>query len=322
MNKSALVLGAGGFIGSHLVKKLKDNGFWVRGVDLKYPEFSKTESDEFIIGDLRNLEFVSKIMAFPKESFDEVYQLAADMGGAGYVFTGENDANIMYNSSQINLNVVQMAIKNKIKKIFYSSSACVYNNLDQDNPNCEESMAYPANPDNEYGWEKIFSERLYMSFKKNYGLNIRIARFHTIIGINGVYDGGKEKAPYAICRKVINCENGGKVDIWGDGKQTRSFLYIDDCLNAVMKLMNSEYSYPINIGSEEIISIKNLTKMIINLSGKNINIINIDGPSGVRGRNSDNNLFRKEIGTWDQEPLKIGIEKIYNWILQDINKNK
>ena len=320
--KKALVLGAGGFIGSHLVKKLKNNDFWVRGVDLKYPEFSNTECDEFIIGDLRNLEFVSKIMNCANDSFDEVYQLAADMGGAGYVFTGENDANIMYNSSQINLNVVQMSLKNKIKKIFYSSSACVYNNLDENEPICKESSAYPANPDNEYGWEKIFSERLFTSFNKNYGLNIRISRFHTIFGTDGIYDGGKEKAPYAICRKVINCEDGGNVKIWGDGKQTRSFLYIDDCLNAVMKLMDSDYLQPINIGSEEMISINDLTKMIIDISGKKIEIINIDGPDGVRGRNSDNNLFRKEIGEWKQESLKIGIEKLYKWILQDMIKNK
>ena len=310
--KRAIVFGAGGFIGSHLVTKLKELGFFVRGVDLKYPEFSNTKADEFIIGDLRELKFVQSVI---DNTFDELYQLASDMGGAGYVFSGENDANIMYNSSQINLNV---AIEShKINKLFYSSSACVYNN-----PICEEYSAYPANPDNEYGWEKLFSERLYSSFNKNYGLNLRIARFHTIFGIEGVYDGGKEKAVSAICRKVINCENNGSIEIWGDGEQTRSMLYIDDCVNRIIKLMNSDYIYPVNIGSEEMISINNLAKMIIEISGKNINIINVKGPEGVRGRNSHNTLYKSEVGEITEVPLRDGVKKTYDWIYNQIKNNK
>jgi nucleoside-diphosphate-sugar epimerase len=328
--KYALVLGAGGFIGSHLVKKLKRDGYWVRGVDLKYPLYSKTEADDFVIGDLRQPELVSSIMLFPIQiddrvnSFDEVYQLAADMGGAGYIFTGENDANIMHNSALINLNVANESIKKNIKKLFFSSSACVYpkhNQSDPNNPNCEESSAYPADPDSEYGWEKIFSERLYSSYNKNYGLDIRIARFHNIFGEEGTFDGGKEKAPAALCRKVSKSEDG-TIEIWGDGTQTRSFLYIDECLEAVGRLMESDYTIPVNIGSEEIISINDLAKMIIEISQKDITIKNIDGPVGIMGRNSNNKLFEENVGWKVSQPLKIGIEKLYKWIYEQLEKNK
>lgn len=312
--KSALVLGAGGFIGSHLVKKLKQEGFWVRGVDLKLPEFSKTQADSFELGDLRKPDFVQYIF---DRSFDEVYQLAADMGGAGYIFTGENDANVMHNSALVNLNVAHYATLAKVKKIFYSSSACMYpehNQLDPDNPNCEESSAYPANPDSEYGWEKLFSERMFLAFNRNYDLDIRIARFHNIFGIESTYEGGKEKAPAALCRKVAQAKDGDTIEVWGDGKQTRSFLYIDDCLTAVRQLMDSDFKEPVNIGSEEMISINDLVKLISKISGKSITINNIDGPTGVRGRNSDNTLYLNNVGPNYVHPLEIGIEKVYKWI--------
>jgi len=328
--KKALVLGAGGFIGSHMVKNLKNKGYWVRGVDLKHTEFGKTEADEFIIGDLRNPLVVKEIMIAPKEkelekgSFDEVYQYAADMGGAEYVFTGDNDADIMHNSAMINLNVVEWAIKYEIKKIFYSSSACIYpkyNQMDPDNPKLNEDSAYPAAPDSEYGWEKLFSERLYLSFYKNYGLNIRIARFHNIFGPEGTWEGGKEKAPAALCRKVAQAHDGDYIEVWGDGKQTRSFLYIDECLEATHRLIKSDFMGPVNIGSEEMISINDLAQMIINISGKNLTIKNIEGPLGVRGRNSDNKLFREKIGWEPSQPLKVGIEKTYNWIKEQVKLN-
>lgn len=318
--KTALVLGAGGFIGSHLVKRLKLKNYWIRGVDLKHPDFSTTEADEFIIGDLRDPSIVESV--FDRE-FDEVYQLAADMGGAGYIFTGENDANVMHNSALVNLNVVHYATLAKVRKIFYSSSACIYpehNQLDPNNPNCEESSAYPANPDSEYGWEKLFSERLFKSFNRNYNLNTRIARFHNIFGPEGTYFGGKEKAPAALCRKVAEIPNGGTIDVWGDGKQTRSFLYIDDCIDGVFALMNSEYKEPLNIGSEEMISINDLANTIIRISGKDVKIKNIEGPEGVRGRNSDNKLIFKETKWIPKFKLEEGLTLTYDWIYKKINK--
>lgn len=338
--KKALVLGAGGFIGSYLVKRLKQDGYWVRGVDLKYPEYWDTVADEFIIGDLRSESFTSKILVSPtarfiedaENSFDEVYQLAADMGGAGYIFTGEHDADVMHNSATINLNVVNAANKLKTKRIFYSSSACMYpehNQMDPLNPNCEESSAYPANPDSEYGWEKLFSERLYLAYNKNYGLDVRIARFHNIFGPYGTWTGGKEKAPAAMCRKVA--ESSEIIEVWGDGQQTRSFLYIDDCVEATLRFMRQDlFLGPVNIGSEEMVSINQLAQIAIGISGKNIEIKNIFGeefknkygfkcPTGVRGRNSDNTLYRKKIGWEVSQPLKVGIEKTYNWINSKVN---
>jgi nucleoside-diphosphate-sugar epimerase len=323
--KTALVLGAGGFIGSHLVKRLKSEGYWVRGVDLKHPEFSPSEADEFIIGDLKNPSLVSKVIYSPNQlseqddinSFDEVYQLAADMGGAGYIFTGENDANVMHNSALINLNIVHEAVKKSIKKIFYSSSACMYpehNQLDPNNPNCKESSAYPANPDSEYGWEKLFSERLYLAFSRNYGLDVRIARFHNIFGPESTFYGGKEKAPAAICRKVADSLMDEEIEIWGDGLQTRSFLYIDECLEGVRRLMDSQFIGPINIGSDEMVSMNTLTRMVIKLAGKRAGIKNIPGPQGVRGRTSDNTLIKEKLGWEPTQPLYVGLEKTYKWI--------
>jgi GDP-D-mannose 3', 5'-epimerase len=316
--KEALVLGAGGFIGSHLVKRLKQKGFWVRGVDLKLPEFSETEADEFIEGDLRDPKLVEFVFG---RRFDEVYQLAADMGGAGYIFTGDNDANVMHNSALINLNVTHFATLSKVKKVFYSSSACIYpehNQLDPNNPNCEESSAYPANPDSEYGWEKLFSERLFMSFGRNYNLDVRIARFHNIFGPESTFEGGKEKAPAALCRKVAEAQEGGTIEVWGDGAQTRSFLFIDECIDGIFALMNSTYKQPVNIGSEEMISINDLAKTIIQLSGKNLTIKNIKGPEGVRGRNSDNNLVQEVTGWSPSMTLKQGLEKTYSWVNKQI----
>jgi len=330
--KKALVCGAGGFIGSHLVKRLKSEGYWVRGADLKYPEYSKTHADEFIICDLRDLSSAINVMQTDKSfntGFDEIYQLAADMGGAGYIFTGENDANVMHNSATINLNIVSTAVKfKKMPKIFYSSSACIYpayNQEDPENPKCFEDSAYPAAPDSEYGWEKLFSERLYLSFHRNYGLNVRIARYHNIFGPEGTWQGGKEKAPAALCRKVAECEDNGTIEVWGDGKQTRSFLYIDECVEATRRLMESNFMGPVNIGSEEMVSINDLAKITIKVSGKNLKISNLEGfdfekkygfkcPVGVRGRNSDNNLIRSKLG-WDySKKLITGIEKTYAWI--------
>jgi len=331
--KKAVVMGAGGFIGSHMVNRLKSEGYWVRGVDLKYPEFSETQADDFVVGDLRDMEVVSNVI---DNDMDELYQFAADMGGAGFVFTGENDADIMHNSGLINLNVVMECVKKNVKKIFYSSSACMYpeyNQEDPDNPNCEESSAYPANPDSEYGWEKLFSERLYKAFERNYGLNIRIARFHNIFGVEGTWDGGREKAPAAMCRKAIITEEGDSMEVWGNGLQTRSFLYIDECIEAVRKLMESNFTEPVNIGSEEMISINNFAQMAINISKKDIKIHNIDGkefedkygfptPLGVKGRNSDNRLFRENIGWEPTQSLLDGMEKTYKWIEKQIRGNK
>jgi nucleoside-diphosphate-sugar epimerase len=320
MSKRALVLGAGGFIGSHLVKRLKKEGFWVTGVDLKLPEYSPTEADLFIVADLRKQQVCADIVNRP---FSEVYQLAADMGGAGYIFTGEHDADVMHNSASINLNIAYYAKRAGVQKIFYSSSACIYpteNQTDPDNPNCAEASAYPANPDSEYGWEKLFSERMYLSFARNYGLNVRIARFHNIFGPEGPWCGGKEKAPAAICRKVAETPNGGEMEMWGDGKQTRSFLYIDECLDGVRKLMDSQFEGPVNIGSEEIITINGLAEMAMDISGKKLKIKHIDGPIGVRGRNSDNKLIYEKLGWEPTKPLKEGIEKTYRWIESEIEK--
>jgi GDP-D-mannose 3',5'-epimerase len=330
--KTALVMGGGGFIGSHLVKRLKNDGFWVRSVDLKKPDFSESTADDFIIGDLRDPKLVSDILFSPnqnresdkKNSFDEVYQLAADMGGAGYIFSGDNDANVMHNSGLININVAYEATKKSVKRLFYSSSACIYpshNQIDSDNPKCSEDSAYPANPDSEYGWEKLFSERLYLSFYRNYGLQVRIARYHNIFGPEGTFDGGKEKAPAAICRKIICSKDNDTIEIWGSGTQTRSFLYIDECIEGTLKLMRSDFIGPVNIGSEEMISINNFTKIIINISGKNLTIKNINGPMGVNGRNSDNKLIYKKLGWKPEKPLINGIKTTYNWIKSSIDKN-
>jgi GDP-D-mannose 3', 5'-epimerase len=322
--KTALVLGAGGFIGSHLVKRLKKEGYWVRGVDLKYPEFDKTAADDFVQGDLRDPGLVEKVLTPAQgNGFDDVYQLAADMGGAGYIFSGDNDANVIHNSGLINLNVAYYAHKTGAKKIFYSSSACMYpayNQEDPENPKCSEESAYPAAPDSEYGWEKLFSERVYLSFNRNYKLNVRIARFHNIFGPEGTWRGGKEKAPAAICRKVLEAPEGSSIEIWGDGKQTRSFLYIDECVEGVRRLMESDFIGPVNIGSEEMISINDFAKMIIGISGKNLSIKNIPGPLGVRGRNSDNRLIKEKLDWEPTMPLKDGITKTYKWITQQREK--
>lgn len=321
--KTALVCGAGGFIGSHLVRRLKGEGFWVRGVDLKYPEFSETAADDFVIGDLREPPAWEKILDRP---FDEVYQLAADMGGAGYIFTGNNDAHIMHNSALINLNLLTLAQARKVGKIFYSSSACIYpkhNQEDPENPNCAEHTAYPANPDSEYGWEKLFSERLYIAFNRNHGLDVKIARFHNIFGPEGAWIGGREKAPAAICRKVAEAENGGKVEIWGDGNQTRSFLYIDECLEGVRRLMNHpSFCGPVNIGSEEMVSINQLVNMAADIAGKKIEIVHVEGPLGVRGRNSNNDLIRRYLNWVPSQPLRDGLEKTYAWVEKQVKAHK
>lgn len=322
VEKTALVLGAGGFIGGHLANKLKKEGFWVRGVDLKHNEHQGLEIDDFVIGDLRDPRVVEKVI---DRDFDEVYQLAADMGGAGYVFTGDHDADIMHNSALINLNVGYEAIKKKVKKIFYSSSACMYpeyNQMDPENPKLSEDSAYPAAPDSEYGWEKLFSERMFLAFNRNYGLDVRIARFHNIFGPQGSWRNGKEKAPAAFCRKVAEAPDGGEIEMWGDGKQTRSFLYIDECLTGVRKLMDSEFLGPVNIGSEEMVSINQLAEMAMEIAGKNLTIKHIDGPQGVRGRNSDNALIKEKLGWAPSEPLKVGLAKTYKWIEEQVRKNK
>ena len=318
--KKILVLGGGGFIGGHLSKRLKDEGHFVRSVDIKNHEyFNENEfCSEFIKGDLRDSHFVFNVMCNPDNiGFDEVYQLAADMGGAGYIFTGENDANVMHNSATINLNVLDNAIRLGVKKIFYSSSACMYpehNQLDPDNPNCEESSAYPANPDSEYGWEKLFSERLYLAYNRNYGIDVRIARFHNIFGPYGTYKGGKEKAPAAISRKISEVLDGGEIEVWGDGEQTRSFLYIDECLEGVIRLMNSDFMGPINIGSDEMVTINQLVRYVTDISGKEVYVKHVDGPTGVRGRNSDNKLIKEKLGWQPTQPLYDGLIKTYEWI--------
>jgi len=321
--KSALVAGAGGFIGSHLVKFLKDQGYWVRGVDLKYPEFTETVADDFVIGDLRDPEVWSSVLDRP---FDRVYQLAADMGGAGFIFTGENDADVMHNSGLINLNLLTFAKDRGVGKIFYSSSACIYpehNQLDPENPNCKEESAYPANPDSEYGWEKLFSERIYLAFNRNYGIDVRIARFHNIFGPEGTWRGGREKAPAAICRKVAEIDDTGEVEIWGDGNQTRSFLYIDECLEGIERLVDQpDFIGPVNIGSEEMISINGLAEMVSNIAGKNVKIKHIDGPLGVRGRTSHNDFIKENLGWAPSKPLRDGLEKTYKWVESQVKKSQ
>mgnify|MGYP003647814824 CR=1 FL=1 len=342
--KTALVLGAGGFIGSHMVKRLRSEGYWVRGVDLKYPEFSLSEANEFIRGDLRDVNFVERVIQFKGylgnfcqfvtsqylDTFDEIYQFAADMGGAGFVFSGENDADIMHHSATINLNVLEAVHQfNNLKgvnktKVFYSGSACMYpeyNQLDPDNPDCREESAYPAAPDSEYGWEKLFSERLFFAYHRNYGIPIRVARYHNIFGPEGTWEGGREKSPAAICRKVAYLpETGGEIEVWGDGLQTRSFLYIDECIEATRRMMESDFIGPVNIGSEEMVTINQLVDTAARVSGKVVEKNHIDGPLGVRGRNSNNDLIREKLG-WDySQSLEEGIRKTYYWIKEHINK--
>jgi nucleoside-diphosphate-sugar epimerase len=321
--KTALVLGAGGFIGSHMVKRLKKDGYWVRGVDLKYPEYEKTEADEFIIGDLKDVSVVSEVMYQPNQPFDLVIQMAADMGGASYIFSGENDANVMHNSAMINLNVCKYAALYKVGKILFSSSACAYPQQIQettDNKGLKESDCFPANPDSPYGWEKVFSEILYDAYARNYGLDIRICRFHNIFGECGTWKGGKEKAPAAVTRKVCEAKDGHEIEVWGDGEQTRSFLYIDEAVEGVMRLLKSNYTKPVNIGSDEMISINNLAKMAIEISGKNLTIKNVPSNAiGVRGRNSNNYLIKELLNWQPTQPLRTGMEKLYNWISEQIN---
>jgi nucleoside-diphosphate-sugar epimerase len=331
--KKVVILGGGGFIGGHLAKRLKEEGNHVRICDIKKHEYFAHEDigHEFILGDLTDPNVVKLVI---EEDVDEVYQLAADMGGALYIFTGENDANVMYNSATINLNVVHECVRKKVKKVFYSSSACMYpehNQLDPLNPNCEESSAYPANPDSEYGWEKLFSERLYLAFNRNYGLDVRVARFHNIFGPQGTWNGGREKSPAAMCRKAAETKENGTIEVWGDGQQTRSFLYVDECIEAVLKLMESDFLGPVNIGSEEMVTINELAQMAIDISGKNISINNIGGqdflnkygfkcPLGVKGRNSDNKLYKEKVGWEVNQPLLDGLKKTYEWIESKVNE--
>ncbi len=318
----ALVLGAGGFIGSHLVKRLKAEGHWVRGVDLKQPRYAASPADEFQVADLRVYD---NVVAALEGGFDEVYQLAADMGGAGFVFTGEHDADIMHNSAQINIHVLDVARKNNIGRIFYSSSACMYpeyNQLDPDNPKCNEASAYPAAPDSEYGWEKLFSERLYFAYARNYGMKVRVARYHNIFGPEGSWHDGREKAPAALCRKVAMTEAGGAIEMWGDGKQTRSFLYVDECVEATLRLMRSDFAGPVNIGSEEMVSINHFADMIMAIAGKKLSVNHIPGPTGVRGRNSDNKLIREKLGWAPSLPLHDGLKKTYAWIAEQVRAGK
>jgi len=345
--KKALVLGAGGFIGSHMVKRLRSEGYWVRGVDLKYPEFSDTEANEFVQGDLRDVQFVRRVIQYKGtggnfynevpykyvQTFDEIYQFAADMGGAGFVFTGENDADIMHNSVTINLNVLEEQRKfnerkgHKYTKIFYSGSACMYpehNQLDPNNPDCSEDSAYPADPDSEYGWEKLFSERLYFAYHRNHGIPVRVTRYHNIFGPEGTWDGGREKAPAAICRKVAQLPVvGGGIAVWGDGEQTRSFLYIDECIEASRRLMDSDFIGPVNIGSEEMVRINDLVEITSKVAGKAVSRRHeLDAPLGVRGRNSNNDVIREAIG-WDYTmTLEEGISRTYAWIEQQVENQK
>jgi nucleoside-diphosphate-sugar epimerase len=321
LKNTILVCGAGGFIGGHLVKKLKREGHWVRGVDIKHNEYSETEADDFVIGDLRLQHFCHSII---DRKFDEVYQLAADMGGAGYIFTGEHDADVMHNSASINLNILDACAKRRIRNIFYSSSACIYpayNQLDPDNPKCSEESAYPADPDSEYGWEKLFSERAYLAFRRNYGLKSHVARYHNIFGTEGTWSGGKEKAPAAMCRKVAMAKSGDTIEIWGDGKQTRSFLYVDECVEGTVRLMRSEFAGPVNIGSEEMVTINHLVDMVADIAGKRIEKRHISGPLGVRGRNSDNALIRSKLGWAPGSRLQDGLEKTYEWIEAQVRRS-
>ena len=318
--KKALVCGAGGFIGSHMVKRLKKEGYWVRGADIKYPDFTISEADEFMVGDLTDQAFAEDVT---NKLFDEIYQFAADMGGAGYIFTGEHDADVMNNSATINLNILRN-IKDYKPKIFFSSSACMYpehNQLDPNTPDCREETAYPANPDSEYGWEKLFSERLYLAYSRNYGIPVRIARYHNIFGPEGTWNGGREKAPAAICRKVAELpKEGGTIEVWGDGLQTRSFLFVDECVEATYRLVQSDFTGPVNIGSEEMVSINELVDIASKVSGKIVDKKHIEGPLGVRGRNSNNDLIREKLD-WDYSmTLEEGIGKTYNWINDQLYK--
>ena len=318
--KTAIVCGAGGFIGGHLVNRLKDEGYWVRGVDLKENEFGNMNADDFVIGDLRDPRVCQSLF---DRKIDEVYQLAADMGGAGYIFTGEHDADVMHNSATINLNMAHVSQQEGVGKIFYSSSACMYpeyNQMDPDNPKCSEDSAYPAAPDSEYGWEKLFSERMYLAFNRNYKMEVRIARFHNIFGPQGTWRGGKEKAPAAMCRKVAETPDGGTIEMWGDGKQTRSFLYIDECIEAVRRLMESDFTGPVNIGSEEMVTINRLAEIAMEAGDKQLTINHIPGPTGVRGRNSDNQLLREKLGWEPTMPLREGMQRTYDWINEQVQK--
>lgn len=318
--KMALVCGAGGFIGTHLVRRLRREGFWVRGVDLKFPEFASVEADDFVIGDLRDSYLCRQVI---DRKFDEIYQLAADMGGAGFVFTGENDADIMHNSALVNLNVLGACHHRNCRRIFYSSSACIYpehNQLDPHNPETSEESAYPAAPDSEYGWEKLFSERLYLAFGRNHGMEVRIARYHNIFGPEGTWTGGREKSPAAICRKVALAEDGGTIEIWGDGAQTRSFLYIDECLEGTIRLTRSTWTGPVNIGSEEMVTINQLADVVMRIAGKKLKKKHISGPLGVRGRNSNNQLIGERLQWKPSAPLEAGLLVTYEWICKQITK--
>lgn len=333
--KKIVILGGGGFIGGHLGKRLKKEGYHVRICDIKKHEYFQHSEicDEFIVGDLTDPSVVKLVI---EDGVDEVYQLAADMGGALYIFTGQHDADVMHNSATINLNVARECVLKKVGKVFYSSSACMYpehNQLDPDNPNCEESSAYPANPDSEYGWEKLFSERLFLSYNRNYNLDVRIARFHNIFGPQGTWEGGKEKSPAAMCRKVAEEDNNGKIEVWGNGKQTRSFLYIDECIEAVLRLMDSDFRDPVNIGSEEMVSINELAQMAIDISQKELSIMNLEGdefyakygfkcPLGVKGRNSHNKLYKEKVGWEVSQPLIIGMQKTYRWVSEQVLKRR
>jgi len=315
--KRILVNGAGGFIGGHLVKRLKQEGHWVRAVDIKSHEFAEPPADEFLPGDLRDQPFAAHVL----DGVDEVYQLAADMGGAGYIFTGEHDASVMHNSATINLNTLEYGVRAGVKRFFYSSSACIYpeyNQRDPENPKCSEESAYPAAPDSEYGWEKLFSERLYMAYNRNHHVPVRVARFHNIFGPEGTWRGGREKSPAALCRKIAEAPDGGQIEIWGDGKQTRSFLYVDECIEGIRRLMDSDFPGPVNLGSEEMVTINQLAEMIMDIAGKNLSIRHIPGPLGVRGRNSDNALIREKLGWAPSRSLREGLETTYKWIAEQV----